>query len=181
MSAVVSFGLAGALDPSLAVGAVLVPDRVLSASGTPARTSSDLVRPWRGYLADAAIPYGTGDVIGVDTPLLTPGDKASVRGSTGAVAVDMESHVAAAFADRYRLPFGVLRVVSDGALRALPPIVGQVMRPDGSIDIMRLLTGLLRRPRQIPSLIATGRDAGTAFRQLGRVGGLLDGRVGLHL
>ena len=96
----------------------------------------------------------------------------------------MESHVAAAFAARHGLPFGAIRIVSDGADHVLPPAAGTAMRPDGSIDVFGVVRSLARDPGQIPALIATARDAAVAFRALGRVRGLLGlsgGLLGLDL
>ena len=45
--------------------------------------------------------------------------KAALRSETGAAAVDMESHIAAAYAAEAGLPFAALRVISDPATRAL--------------------------------------------------------------
>ena len=82
--------------------------------------------------------------------------KAALHSATGALAVDMESHVAAAFAAAHGLPFAALRVISDGADRALPKAAQAGMKPDGGMDV----------PRQLPALIRTGREAEVAFRQL---------------
>ncbi|HEV7874836.1 MAG TPA: phosphorylase, partial [Enterovirga sp.] len=85
------------------------------------------------------------------------------RARTGAAAVDMESHVAAAFAHEHGLPFSALRIISDGANRVLPPVAGQAMRADGGIDLPAVLASLARQPRQLPALLGTAIDAATAF------------------
>ena len=60
---------------------------------------------------------------------------------TGAVAVDMESHIAAAYAAEAGLPFAALRVVSDPAGRALPALAMAAIKPNGDIDLRKVLRG----------------------------------------
>ncbi len=175
ISAVVSFGIAGALDPALRVGDVVVPERVLA--GEDAWTCSpDMRDAWL-----SRVDARSGDVAGVDAPVLDVAGKTDLRRATGAMAVDMESHAAATYAAMHGLPFAALRIVSDAADHALPKVAGRAMRPNGSVDIVRVLRGLARDPSQIGPLVATARDAGVAFRALRRVRGLLGPRLGLHL
>lgn len=175
ISAVVSFGIAGALDPALRVGDVVVPERVLAGDASWT-CSTDLREAWLGRV-DAR----SGDMVGVDAPVLDVAGKAALRLATGGIAIDMESHVAAACAARHGLPFAALRIVSDTADRALPQVAGRAMRPDGSVDVLGVLRGLARDPSQIGPLLATARDAAAAFRRLRGVRGLLGPRLGLHL
>jgi adenosylhomocysteine nucleosidase len=178
IGAVVSFGIAGALAPGLRVGDVLVATEV-RAPDARWTASASLRRRWIDRLQDTDLPLVECPIAGVDVPLLTPVAKRAVFAESGADGVDMESHVAAAFADRHRLPFGVIRVVSDRADHVLPPAAGAAMRPDGSVDVLGVMRSLARDPRQIPALVATARDAAVAFRTLGRVRGLLSLRGGL--
>ena len=92
--------------------------------------------------------------------------KAALHAKTHALAVDMESHVAAEVAAAYGLPFAALRVISDDAGRALPKAVHVGMRTDGGMDILAVLGELAKDPRQLPALIRTGREAEAAFRGL---------------
>jgi hopanoid-associated phosphorylase len=177
LSAVISFGLAGGLAPDLHPGAIVIPRSVVSREGS-VRTNDRLRAGWTGALARAGISLHEIDATaGVDAPVLTPADKAALRNRTGAAAVDMESHVAAAFAAKHALPFGVLRVISDGAERALPPLAGKAMRPDGGIDVGAVILGLLREPGQLPALIRTGREAETAFRRLAEIVAVLGAKL----
>ena len=86
-----------------------------------------------------------------------PRAKAALYESTGALAVDMESAVAARFAAARNLPFAVLRVISDDAGHVLPPAALVAMKPDGGIALGRVLGSLLRHPLQVPGLIRTAR------------------------
>ena len=92
--------------------------------------------------------------------------KAALYDATGALAVDMESALAGRFAAERKLPFAVLRVISDDAGHVLPPAALVAMKPDGGIALGRVLGSLARHPLQVPRLIATARASGKAFKEL---------------
>jgi len=162
--AVVSFGLCGGLDPALAAGDLVIASLV---SGREVfETDVELSARLRDLLRAAGEPVHAGGMAAVDAPAMSPAAKADLRAGTGAVAVDMESGIAAAFAARHRKPLIVLRAVSDAANRSLPPLAAQVVTPAGEIDNLAVALGVLRAPLQIPTLIATGRDSAAAFRAL---------------
>lgn len=183
-AAIVSFGLAGALESGLRPGTVVIPWRV-SGDGRSYDTSRAMVTSWLPrFDTPSGVPrfaWRAPDLVGVDAPVLSKGAKSDLGFRSQAGAVDMESHVAAAFAERRSLPFAVLRVISDPADRSLPPVVGEAMLPDGSTAVGRILAGLARHPGQLPGLIRTARDYGGAMRVLGGVRRLLGPRFGLHL
>lgn len=180
LSAVVSFGLAGGLDPTLKVGDVLLARSVAEGRKTTS-TTSELTDVLAHRLSANGEPYRLVALAGVDAPVLDRAGKSRLRAISGAEAVDMESHVAGAFAAAHGLRFAVLRVVSDGADHTLPAAAGVAMCPDGSVDVLAVLTRVIQDPRQIPALLATGRNAALAFRKLRRVRGLLGRGLGLDL
>jgi hopanoid-associated phosphorylase len=158
---VISFGICGALSPALKPGDIVVASAVRD--GAPRfQTDTAWARSIIGRLPHAI----TGSIAGSDVMLTDAETKAALHGSSGAVAVDMESHIAARFAQRHNLPLAVLRAVSDGADRALPPAAQRGMRPDGSMDIGAVLQALALDPRQLPALIRTGIEAEKGFSAL---------------
>ena len=159
--AVISFGIAGGLAPGLKPGTVVIA-RAVHDGG--ARTEA--APGWVERLAAALPRARIADLAGVDAPVVGAGDKASLRGRTGAAAVDMESHVAARLAALHGVPFAALRVVADPAERTLPPAALLGMRPDGSTDLTAVLRSLGREPRQLAALVRTGLDARAAFSAL---------------
>ena len=167
---VISFGIAGGLSPSLRTGDVVVASGVVSDSGKHA-----VHETWAEALASRItqhMPIERGLIAGVEAVILHAAAKSDAHARTRAIAVDMESHIAAAYASENALPFAAIRVVSDPASRGLPRIATDALKPDGSVDMVKVLTAICRDPAQIPALIAAGRDSRRAFSVLRRVRGL---------
>jgi adenosylhomocysteine nucleosidase len=172
-SLVVSFGLCGGLDPRLRPGDLILGAEVVSDQGL-ARTDDAVTRTLAQRLATAGARVLVERLAASNTPVLTVAAKADLRRTTGASAVDMESLIAGRYALEQRVPFAILRAVSDPAERDLPPLVSRAVDSDGGIDVLAVVGGLLRSPGQFTGLRAAARDSAAAFRALKR-GGLLPG------
>lgn len=172
LAGVVSFGIAGGLAPDLQPGDVVIGSGVVADDGRYA-THAGLSGLLAEGLAAAGGKIVTGVIAGVEAPVLYPAAKAALRARTGAAAVDMETHIAAAFAARRRLPLAVVRVVSDPATRALPPLASTAVTPDGNVDFKAVFRELARQPQQIGDLLRAGLDVRKAFATLSRCGRLL--------
>lgn len=170
---IISIGIAGGLAPQLRVGDWVVADAVLVDS-EPVMTD----RSWTRRLA-ASLPGAVrGLQIGSDRMVTESAEKANLHRATGAVAVDMESHIVSRVAGRHRLPFAVARVISDTAHHTLPPAARVGMKSDGRVDLFAVLRSLLGDPRQLPALIQTGIEAERAFKALLRGHRRLGSRLG---
>ncbi len=179
--AVISFGVAGGLDPSLKSGDVVVATEVMAGDArflAGFALNEDLI-------ANVALGLGRrrvirGGLAGVEDVVVAQAGKAALRLETGAAAVDMESHIAAAYAAEAGLPFAALRVISDPASRALPALARSAIKPNGEIDLRKILRGVVRNPRTLSALVSTGIDFNRALRSLrGCRGFLLGGGEGL--
>jgi hopanoid-associated phosphorylase len=172
-SGVISFGIAGGLAPSLAAGHCIV------ASGV--RHGEDVIATdpaWSRNLL-AAIPEALhAEIAGADTVLMNPAHKGEVHARTGAVAVDMESHIAAKVAQAHRLPFAACRIIIDAAHRTLPPAAAVGLREDGTTDVAAVFRSIMREPRQLPDLVRTALDARVAWRALYTARGQLGAGLG---
>ena len=158
---IISMGVCGALDPSLAVGDCIVATEVVTED-----ESFVTHHAWTRELL-ARIPAAQpGAVAGTDTIVADGAAKTRLHHVTRAATVDMESHVAARVARERGLPFAAVRVVSDSAERALPPAALIAMSPTGGIDFYALLHSLCVNPGQIPALLRTAWEAEKAFRVL---------------
>ncbi len=159
---VVSFGIAGALDPCLRTGDLIVASSVASDLPTVA-TDVAIATAVRAALRHAR----SGTVLGLGRALATPADKAHEHTRTQALAVDMESHLAAAFCRKHGLPLLVLRAISDLADQVLPPLAGVAIAGDGRLAPVPIIRSLLADPGQIFQLPALARGSRSAHRSLG--------------
>lgn len=166
-SGVMSFGTAGGLGPDLLPGALVVADAI---DGPFGRISTDAA--WRDRIASvlqASLPATRvvcGPMAAVTAPVVTRQQKASLHGATGALAVDMESHIAAAHAGARGLPFAVCRAIVDPAWRTLPPAATAGLREDGTTALAPILRELARGPGQLPAMIRLAFDARAARASL---------------
>lgn len=170
--AVLSFGIAGGLDPSLSAGDIVIATGVI-ANGARWAAHPALADQLAASLAAGGVKSKRADIAGVDAPLLTPSDKSATRLATGAAAVDMESHVACEFAARHGLMFAALRIICDPATRSIPAGVANALTPDGEVDTFAVLADLLKRPTQIAALPRLANEARASFRVLSRCRDLL--------
>ncbi len=157
ISGLVSFGLAGGLDPALAPGALIVPRAVVLGDE---RWDADPALVARLGGSTGHVLVGGGGV------LATAAAKTALRRATGADAVDLESAAAA----RSGLPFAALRAVCDPAGRDLPHAAVVALDARGRIGALRVLAAALARPAELPALLRLAGDAAQARRALlGRV------------
>lgn len=157
----ISFGCAGALDPSLHPGDCLLPDSVITPDGTAAVDPA-----WRESLR-RLLPYAHGGLLaGVDAPVCTVEDKARLRRDTGARAIDMESHPAALAARQHGLRFAALRVIVDPSRCRVPASALAALGGDGTLSIAALLRSLGAHPADLPALVRLAVDALAARRSL---------------
>jgi adenosylhomocysteine nucleosidase len=162
---VISFGVAGGLDPTLKSGDVVVATEVLSGD-TRWLAGLALNDELIANVALGGRRIVRGGLAGVEQVIAAKASKAALHLETGAAAVDMESHIAAAYAAEAGLPFAALRVISDPATRALPELARAAIKPNGDIDLRKVLRGLARNPLTLRALVSTGIDFNRALRSL---------------
>jgi adenosylhomocysteine nucleosidase len=159
-----SFGLAGGLDPDLAAGSVVVPTEVISRQGDRCLTSE----VWRERLTAAIAGHGPvagGKLLTSAQVIDRVEDKAAAFRETGAAAVDMESLAVGQVAAAHRVPFVAVRVIVDTAADALPRSVVEASRA-GQVRIWRLLGGLALAPAELAALMRLAGRYRTANRSL---------------
>jgi nucleoside phosphorylase len=146
-------GIAGGIGPSVDVGDLVIPDRVLDLStGSEHRPAplGDVVS--RGTLA-------TSDVLLVD-----PNEAIRLEGR-GVIAIDMETAAIAAVCERRRCPWSVFRAISDRADDgSTDAAVLGLAKPDGTPNLMALGRFVSTRPWRVPQLVRLARGTKLATR-----------------
>jgi hopanoid-associated phosphorylase len=160
---IISVGICAALSPSLKVGDCVIANTIIAGGD---RFAVDL--EWRDRIATRLPEVAIGGIAGSDTVLIDGESKNTLRSKTGAIAADMESHVAAAFAAARGIAFAAVRVVSDQANVGLPPVVLKAMKPDGRIAVGATFRSLAANPAQLPAVFRTAWESEIAFRALFR-------------
>jgi adenosylhomocysteine nucleosidase len=164
--ALVSYGVAGGLDPALEPGDVVLPEAVIAPGGAVLATDA----AWRARLLEAASLEGLqlrgGGLAGSDQAVATVSAKRALFAASGAVAVDMESHSVALAARAAGVPLLVLRSVIDPAGRALPKAVIGSIAPNGRARTGLVTARLMLRPWETPQVHRLRRDMDAALGAL---------------
>jgi len=173
-AALLSVGCAGALVSGLTTGQlILAPDVRMWSAHAEAQldqfpTDAKLFSHARTAASLAMVPHAEGPLFTSAKVLYTPEDKAEQGRVTGAIAVEMESAVHAAFAAAHGLPFLILRVILDPAGMAIPVIKG-LMTPEGNVRPLKAVTHMLTHPHHLSSLLELNRARATAAQAITRL------------
>jgi adenosylhomocysteine nucleosidase len=171
---IISFGIAGGLKPDLVSGTCVVGTMVICGDGHSHPTDTT----WTRHLSDHLPGAELGPIAGCRTAIAAPNAKRTLFEATGAIAVDMESHVVARIAGERKLPFAVLRVIADTSVQRLPPAAIVGLKPDGTPDIIAVLRSLKAEPSQLRDLIHVAVGTRRAMTGLFRCHSLLGPGVG---
>jgi adenosylhomocysteine nucleosidase len=144
-----SFGVAGALDPKLQPGDIIVATEVISPDGTR-------------YPAEAGTSGIAGTLATSAEPVTSAAEKRLLFERTGAIAVDMESAAVADVARAAGARFMAVRAIADPADHSLPRAAIAALRPDGNVNYLALLA----RPWDWGGLLALAADMRRADRAL---------------
>jgi len=170
----ISFGVAGGLAPGLQPGTCIIGSSVID-DGEERPTDARWSQRLRRIIPDTEY----GPLLGVREPIAFSGDKSALHEKTGALAVDMESHVVARAAARHGVPLAAIRVVVDPVERTIPRSALAGTRADGTIDPLAVVRSLMRYPRDLMGIIRMSLDARAARATLVQGSTLLGPGLGL--
>lgn len=147
---VVNVGIAGALEDSLALGEVVVPNAGVDGAGeTVWRADLSLAEQFGGAAPKSSVT--------IPKPAWTAAAKAALRNSSGAAICEMEGRAWAEAARDNGLPFLSIRAVSDTAATDMPDL-GRLGDPSAPFSSLWRLA----QPRVWWALPALARNAKTA-------------------
>ncbi len=157
-----SWGLAGGLDGTLASGDVVVAERLLTRGGSVLEPDGALVELLHGRLAGAR----RGTVLSLDQPAAAAREKKHLRERFAADAVDMESTAVAHVARSAGCAFLSVRAIVDPATFEVPEAALAGMGQNGAVSAWRALNAVLAEPAQLPSMLRLAAHYRQALRGL---------------
>lgn len=163
-TALVSWGMAGGLDPALHAGTICLPNVVISREGASFGTDHH----WRelvGAAIAARLTVVGGKLLTSMRAIENVAGKAEAFRETGAAAVDMESVAVAEVAAGRGLPFIAVRVIVDTAGDKLPDAVLAASNA-GQVRFSRLMQELMRSPQDLVPLCRLAKRYRAATRAL---------------
>lgn len=167
-----SWGFAAALDDGLKPGSVMLPERVISTTGESYPVSAE----WHHRLyqiLSAQLPTATEALIESEMIVKRPDAKRILARQTQAAATDMESGAQARLALDRRMPFAVVRVISDTASSPIPDIVMQTLDPSGAVNVQKCLVRAVLRPADGIAMMRLAIQFNAARRSLKRTSALV--------
>ena len=162
VTALAVLGVAGALNPSLGIGDLVIPEIVCQAGeksnqenpGVAASIAESLCR----RLTSEGFNVHRGLLLTSEDPVLTPHDKSSLLKRFGAHAVDMETAAVFRTALDHQLPFLSIRSIGDRATTDIPIELYQSLRAKGTLSKRRLLSALWENPYLTHRILCIGLD-----------------------
>ena len=167
--ALISWGVAGALAPTLGAGDLIVASRVIGAQGASADCDPALRQALHQRLATASVMSGA--LYSSAHAIATASAKAELFRDYDCAAVDMEAIAVAMVASRHGLAFAALRAVVDDARFDLPSATMVGMGERGETRTLATLFQLLMHPWELLDLARLAwcyRSALQALRDAGR-------------
>lgn len=175
-TALMSFGLAGALNSSLRPGDLVLPESI------HADRSLQVDLGWRARLQQRLPGHlnVVGGILAASSQVLTSATaKYELAQVTGACAVDMESGAVAEIAAHAGISFLAVRAISDPVRFSPPSTLLGAVRRDGSADLRRLLPLLLRGSVTLSTLLRLAMDSRAACSTLSTVVRCAAGEMGI--
>lgn len=176
ISAIVSLGFAGGLDPTLRSGDLLLATKAaaVNANGTPESggvLTADvaLLKRVALFANHAGIPHRLGGLATVPEPLLTPESRGRVGRHSEALAADMEGYWVAAQAQAAKVPFLLARAILDPVGMTLPSLVHDIVADEGRRELYYTARFIVRSPWRTAQVARLALRARQAQRMLKRL------------
>jgi nucleoside phosphorylase len=146
-------GVSGALSPGLQTGDLVVAERVACERGAVTLEPDNALVELAVRSADARRAI----VVSAERIVDSIADKqrllAVAHPGSAVAVVDLESLAYASVAQAAAIPWLILRAVSDSAHEGLPALLNRCRDAGGAVQRSRVLRGLLRDPRPLPTLL----------------------------
>ena len=169
VDALISWGVAGAIDSSVNSGDLILPKSIIN-QDKQGLISTEWRERISDYLQQTSSRILTGNIASSKTICATVTDKNNLLAATGALAVDMESAAIVETALAHQLDCLVIRAVADNANTAIPEAVLDHTDNMGRPRIFKFVWSCLFKPAQIRELFNLARAYKISLKTLSSIG-----------
>lgn len=169
VTALVSWGTAGALTEKIHSGDLVLADSVTTIDGKNYSFDTDWNKRVTNKLCNTSIKIHHGMIAHTEQILKTPACKTSLQAATHGIAVDMESIAIARIAHEENLPCLAVRAIVDEASQSIPEAIINSTDMFGRPALFSLLSSIISKPNLISDLIYLGKGMKAATKTLSTV------------
>lgn len=165
-TSLISFGVAGALDPNLRPGDLILPESVYDERIFPVSLT------WRNQVQkclSSHLRIVNGKLATSKKILTSLSEKHNFAKITGACAVDLESSAIAEVAESSGVPFLAVRAISDPIEFSPPLDLLDAVNSDGTANLGKILPLLLKKSVTLSMLLRLAREVRIARSTLSKV------------
>ena len=164
----ISFGIAGALDPQLSAGDLVIPKSVTDAKCNTFRTDYNLHQQISHHFSNK-FKVSSGTLFGSETIIWDADEKKRLFDEYNTKIVDMESFGVARAANENNCSFLIVRSISDIANQSLPKESLKSIDLNNNIKLGNILIDLAKNPNELPSLLRLAQNSRKAHVCLQKV------------
>ena len=168
VDALVSWGVAGSLDPELVAGDIVLPIDVLDSDGQLYHVNQDWHTALTNKLNHQGVHSG-GKLVSTSAVQQDVRLKSELYQATQSMAVDMESAAVAKVAFGANKPFAVVRTIFDTVAMRIPASSTNATDQYGQVSIPKLISGLMKNPAELlqyPKLVSSYNKARTSLQRV---------------
>ena len=168
----ISFGFAGALDPELSAGDLVIPKSVTDEEGNIFTNDYKMHQKLSSHLSNK-LKITVGKLFGSETIIWDADEKNRLFNQYNTKIVDMESLGVAQAAAENDCYFLIVRAVSDTAYQSLPKESLKSINLNNDIKIINILIDLAKNLDELPSLFRlaqNSRKAHICLRNVAKLG-----------
>ena len=168
VDALVSWGVAGALDPGLVSGDTVLPVQVRDSEQHVYAADHAWHAALKSRLEQQRL-FADGTILSVQDVQHDVRSKSDLHQATQALAVDMESAAVARVAQNANKPFVVVRTIFDSMSMRIPASSTNATDQYGQVSIPKLVSGLIRKPAEVlqyPQMIASFAKAKKSLQRV---------------
>jgi len=163
-AAIVSVRIAGALDPAVKTGDLMIAEEIIGDDGKHYATDGYLVSSVRRAAEKRGAIFGS--LFGSDVFIDSESRKAALFYNHNCLAADTESHGCARGALRKQTPLLAIRAIADPAHLAPIEMAIEAAASENIASTVGMLLKLAKKPQEAPQIIETRRTSDQALARL---------------